>query len=182
MQIFSERSISICTISIFNFVSLCERNESIQIFDLLNKNYFPFIHSAAIKSHGIIDKPIADRQTIIWSSKNEINNALSACISALDILISHKNMKKYIPINQAYDLKICITTGKCTIADNPNLFMGEICNYNISLLYNIINYGIEIIIDDKTNECIHKKFHTRELDEIKNGNKISKIFELIDKI
>ena len=187
-----KKELSILFSDIRNFTNLSEKmHDPQQLIALLNR-YFTPMTQAVLNNKGMVDKYIGDAVMAFFNAPVEIDDhAQAACDCALEMIEKLKKLNMELESEgiQPIHIGIGINTGEAVVGN-----MGSAKRFNYTVIGDSVNlasrlegktkeYGVNIIISQKTYEQVKETFQCRDLGitHVKGKEEAIQVYELLAK-
>lgn len=176
------------------FSSISEQLTSVDLAALLNE-YLSAMTVLLKENEGVLDKYIGDAIVGIFGAPVEVDrHAFKACKASLEMVLKLEDLRNYWQKNDLYskeaqvmDARIGLNTGSAKVG-----FMGTDALASYTMMGDTVNlaarleaagkdYGVSVMIAEKTNSLIQDEMFTRLLDlvRVKGKNEPVKVYELV---
>lgn len=176
------------------FSTISEQLTSVELASLLNE-YLSAMTILLKENEGVLDKYIGDAIVGIFGAPVEVDrHAFKACKASLEMVLKMEDLRNYWQKNNLYskeaqnmDARIGINTGSAKVG-----FMGTDALASYTMMGDTVNlaarleaagkdYGVNVMIAEKTNFLVQDEMFTRLLDlvRVKGKNEPVKVYELV---
>jgi adenylate cyclase len=186
-----KEEITVLFSDIRGFTTISENMKPERLVHFMNE-YLSEMTRIILKHRGVVDKYIGDAIMAFWGAPIKTkNHAEIACEASLDMLVELRKLNEKLQKEGYPQIKIGIgiNSGDAIIGNMGSYerfdytAMGDTINLGSRLEGQTKNFGVSIIIGEKTKKSIGNKFVTKRLGKVKvkGKNKEVIIYELIGK-